>query len=363
MDEDAGYTYGQNLITSYQNYDPFGGDMPAREEITLGDPTAAIGGMGPPIVGGPGSSYETGEGLPGEEAAAGSQGGSGGTGNILPSGIANALKKLFVDEAGKINTGSLLGIGALLSMLNRGSGTPAPSGYQGTVPRFTAVRQRVPIPVDETRRPGSGGRRYFSDMQYAPTPSSSTNTSTEQANKSVPPATKETSTPKTDSFSDFYRSPEYANYVSSNADSIGTMDIYKSPHFGLISSGHSGRALDSAYKRYLGRTGTAPVFASAQSGPVAAAHGGLMTLAQGRYLGGPTDGMADKLPANIDGKQEARLSHGEFVIPADVVSHLGNGNSDAGAQRLYDMMDRIRKARTGTSKQGKQISPEKYMPK
>ena len=90
--------------------------------------------------------------------------------------------------------------------------------------------------------------------------------------------------------------------------------------------------------------------------------GGIATLAHGKYLDGPTDGMADKLPANIDGKQEARLSHGEFVIPADVVSHLGNGNSSAGAQRLYSMMDRIRQARTGTKKQGKQINPDKYVP-
>jgi hypothetical protein len=72
--------------------------------------------------------------------------------------------------------------------------------------------------------------------------------------------------------------------------------------------------------------------------------------------------MADKIPARIDGKQEARLSHGEFVIPADVVSHLGNGNSEAGAQRLYSMMDRLRKARTGTAKQGKQVNPDKFMP-
>jgi hypothetical protein len=56
------------------------------------------------------------------------------------------------------------------------------------------------------------------------------------------------------------------------------------------------------------------------------------------------------------------LSHGEFVIPADVVSHLGNGNSDAGANKLYDMMARIRKARTGNSEQGKRINPDKFMP-
>lgn len=99
-----------------------------------------------------------------------------------------------------------------------------------------------------------------------------------------------------------------------------------------------------------------------------AAGGGLMGLAEGgkarpaRYLRGGTDGMADKIQTDIDGKQPARLSHGEFVIPADVVSHLGNGNSDAGADVLYDMMAKVRKARTGTKKQGKQINPRKYTP-
>ena len=97
-----------------------------------------------------------------------------------------------------------------------------------------------------------------------------------------------------------------------------------------------------------------------------AAGGGLMDLAGGgetaRYLRGGTDGMADKIKTSIDGKQPARLSHGEFVIPADVVSHLGNGNSDAGADVLYDMMAKVRKARTGTSKQGKQINPRKMIP-
>ena len=99
---------------------------------------------------------------------------------------------------------------------------------------------------------------------------------------------------------------------------------------------------------------------------IKAAQGGLMGLAHGgsagQYLQGSTDGMADKLPTSIDGKQPAALSHGEFVVPADVVSHLGNGNSDAGAKKLYSMMDKIRQARTGTKKQGKQINPDKFMP-
>ena len=93
------------------------------------------------------------------------------------------------------------------------------------------------------------------------------------------------------------------------------------------------------------------------------AGGGLASLGgQGYYLGGPTDGMADLIPATIDGNQPAALSDGEFVIPADVVSHLGNGNSDAGAQQLYSMMDRVRQERTGTTRQGPEINPTKMMP-
>jgi hypothetical protein len=82
----------------------------------------------------------------------------------------------------------------------------------------------------------------------------------------------------------------------------------------------------------------------------------------GRMLKGPGDGMSDNIPASIAGKQPARLANEEFVIPADVVSHLGNGSSEAGAKQLYKMMDRVRQARTGNKKQGKQIKPAKYMP-
>ena len=81
-----------------------------------------------------------------------------------------------------------------------------------------------------------------------------------------------------------------------------------------------------------------------------------------RFLSGGGDGMSDSIPATINGTQEARLADGEFVIPADVVSHLGNGSSKAGAKQLYSMMDRVRKARTGNEKQGRQIKPNKMMP-
>lgn len=81
----------------------------------------------------------------------------------------------------------------------------------------------------------------------------------------------------------------------------------------------------------------------------------------GRLVTGDGDGMSDSIRANIDGHQEARLADGEFVIPADVVSHLGNGSTDAGSKKLYSMMDRVRKARTGRTRQAPQISPDRFM--
>lgn len=82
----------------------------------------------------------------------------------------------------------------------------------------------------------------------------------------------------------------------------------------------------------------------------------------GRMLRGPGDGMSDSIPGVIGGKRPARLADGEFVVPADVVSGLGNGSTDAGARQLYAMMDKVRQARTGTKKQGREIKPGKYMP-
>jgi hypothetical protein len=96
------------------------------------------------------------------------------------------------------------------------------------------------------------------------------------------------------------------------------------------------------------------------------AAGGIASLGSysdgGRMLKGPGDGMSDSIPARIGSKQEARLADGEFVVPADVVSHLGNGSTDAGAKQLYSMMDKVRTARTGRKSQGRQIKPHRYMP-
>ena len=98
--------------------------------------------------------------------------------------------------------------------------------------------------------------------------------------------------------------------------------------------------------------------------PYKAAPGGLLSLHRGgNFLSGRGDGMSDDIPAMIGTKQPARLADGEFVIPADVVSHIGNGSSKAGAEKLYAMMDKIRKERTGRKRQSPQINAAKYLPR
>lgn len=224
-----------------------------------------------------------------------------------------------------------------------------PTGYQGGIPDLVAVRERVPQDQLAMPTPGGMGQRYFSDTIYAqkpesmmtrPTLEAARATAREQAGLGGLPANGGAGG-QGGTQGGTQTSPQTGNNAGNNA---GTQTGNNAGTGGGGGSGIGTGTLDEAR-------------------PELRAAGGLLGLAKGGYyLGGMTDGMADKVPARIDGRQEARLSDGEFVVPADVVSHLGNGNSNAGAQQLYAMMDRVRKARTGRESQGRQINPSKYMP-
>jgi hypothetical protein len=225
---------------------------------------------------------------------------------ILEDGL-DALGGLFKKDDGSTDYGSLISLGgAVLGGTGiLGTDTP-PTGYQGTVPEYDVQREVVPGTYDPNRRPGSGGQRYFTQTQYVP--------------KSATPA------------------------QPMSAEGLAALN--------------AANPARQERRRPGGPRTPVPVQDEVQE----LAAGGIAQLKKGQYLNGASDGMADKVPANIDGVQEARLSDGEFVIPADVVSHLGNGNSDAGAKVLKDMMSRVRKARTGNTKQGKEIDPKKFIP-
>ena len=162
--------------------------------------------------------------------------------------------------------------------------------------------------------------------------------------------------------------PQYPSYAGggpvemmSNANAVGANTGYPMAD---ISKG----AYATPYQTPIARnvlTGAADTGVNPMTGEMQFAGGGIANLGGysdgGRMLKGPGDGMSDSIPATIANKQPARLANEEFVVPADVVSHLGNGSSDAGAKALYKMMDRVRQARTGKKAQGKKINPEKYL--
>jgi hypothetical protein len=100
-----------------------------------------------------------------------------------------------------------------------------------------------------------------------------------------------------------------------------------------------------------------------------AAGGGISTLGGysdgGRLLKGPGDGVSDSIPASIGDRQPARLADGEFVVPARIVSEIGNGSTEAGARKLYAMMERVQRARrktTGKNQVAKNTKAERLLP-
>ena len=220
-----------------------------------------------------------------------------------------------------------LGLGGAALGLFDSSSSNNMLGYQGKVPELVAQRERVPNTYDPLRRPGSSGQRYFTNTQYIP---------------------------KAD-----YVAPEPETAAGLAALNAANPARQTRP-LPVVPAQQETAAAAQGASSVIDQL-PVPTY-DAQGNTIGMAAGGIAALKKGKYLNGATDGMADKIPANIDGVQEAALSDGEFVIPADVVSHLGNGNSDAGAKVLTKMMARVRKVRTGNDKQGKEIDPKKFLP-
>lgn len=220
----------------------------------------------------------------------------------------DALGRMFGSNAGKV--ASAVGLASLMNKMFGGSGGGGPSGYQGGIPKYTATRQMNPIPQTVT----------------------------------VPPAAGQTA----------------AQTVPRRPGSGGIS--YFTP-------------MQYTYSGVTPKTAQEFITPAPTTAPVAAAGGGIMSLAGGGYnlggysdggrlLKGPGDGVSDSIPATIGGRQPARLADGEFVVPARIVSELGNGSTDAGARKLYAMMDRIKKARKKSNKDiAADTKADKYLPK
>jgi len=256
-----------------------------------------------------------------------------------------------------------------------GGGNQQPVGYQGKIPDYTGIRSVVGDTYDKLRRPGGGGQRYFSDMAFA-TPGVAADAS-KGITTAIPgnvqelmnAANAQATTSKANNLA--INNPTYQARpiitptppLSDAARQTARVSAGLAPRIPAVApTNNINKTLQDLIAASQPRAYGTGQMPPAPPPTMQMAQGGLASLTNGMYLGGPTDGMADEIPANIDGNQAAALSDGEFVLPADVVSHLGNGNSEAGAQILYSMMERIRKARTGTTAQGKQINPGKMLP-
>ena len=239
--------------------------------------------------------------------------GTAGFGNVLTGTNTGGfslsdLTKLFNSAPNLTKLLGAAGIGALANNI-LGSGSAGPGGYKGGIPTLVASRQQLPIPTTMTnaqgqtvaRRPGSGGVTYFSPMQYL-TPAQAAAQAEAAKQVATPPAPAIPAAPA-----------ETTTYA------MGGM-----------------------------------------------AHGGISSLGGysdgGRLLRGPGNGTSDDIPATIGDRQPARLSDGEFVIPARIVSELGNGSTEAGARKLYAMMDRIKKARGKAKNIASDTKSDKHLP-
>ncbi|MAO22214.1 MAG: hypothetical protein CMJ25_15815 [Phycisphaerae bacterium] len=298
-------------------------------------------------------------------------------GDDLVEGFTDIYDYFTKDETGQ-------GIASLLASygLNQ-SGLMDPKipqvGYQGGIPDYTVARRQVPVATgieqinqtvrpmgttrmeagdvastglvmplryDPNRRPGSGGRRYFTDIDYVPTGRDM------GEDKEVDSAAMTAAQERQEQqVYDLLRRNLSNPAREERSKRVGALPLMAGP----MPAGPRGQPQDP-----VPVDDPSAALPPGQDGGLA--QGGIAELKKGKYLNGNTDGMVDKVPATIEGKQPAALSDGEFVIPADVVSHLGNGNSDAGAKILEQMMARVRKERTGNKEQGKEINARNMLP-
>ena len=249
-------------------------------------------------------------------------GGVGKNGEVITSSGLNqawsVVKNLISGRGDLGGFGQMLGgvgIASLLSKVLGGSGSSGPTGYQGGIPQYSATRTQTPLAQQRptTRvgdstvpyRPGQGGITYFSPMQYA---------------------------------------------YSGNTPTTGQGFIPPTPAPTAAPSGQQTTPTNPNRNTALASGGYMP--------------GGIAMLAKGggRFLQGAGDGVSDNIPATIGGTRPARLADGEFVIDARTVSEIGNGSSNAGAKKLYAMMDRVHNERR-KAKRGKPSKADKFLPK
>lgn len=310
-----------------------------------------MGGAGGAMFGGAGA---------GAEAAGSAAGGAGidaAAANIMSNQPALAATQQALTDQGLLQSG-----------LDVGGFNPATMGAPQTAAAKTGIAALIPETMGGKIAAGTAGLGALSILG--------------DRNKYGVPATQHYEGPLSKFRYDpaSYEPYTYRPYAGggaveamSNANAVGAntgfpmADIsrgaYATPYQQPISQNVLTGAQDTRVDAYTGEERLA------EGGIAALASGGISDLGGysdgGRLLRGPGDGVSDSIPATIGGRQPARLADGEFVVPARIVSELGNGSTDAGARELYKMMHRVQSARsktTGKGKMAKNTNATKYLP-
>lgn len=293
-------------------------------------------------------------------------------GNKLISGLINkfgqGVRDKIFNTDGSLN---LTGIAGLASMAYKmfGDNSVKTAGWSQPVPKYSAYRQAVEYD-DTNRRPGEGGRRYFSDIYYAPQgDAASEEAAAQKASESAAGiqalaptysaptlTTKTIATPWSNESSTFRQATpsqalpmQQAQPMASVNEDTGGLEGFAA---GGQVPGFRGQLQDKGF--------VIPGDVVAHADPMGRANKerGLRALHQNvgvEAIRGPGDAMSDSIPTTIDGREPARVANGEAYVPKENVQRMGNGNVDLGANRLYDIMDQLRKQRTGSTKQ---INPD-----
>lgn len=279
-------------------------------------------------------------------------------GRIGKQGL-DLLKKTFVKDGKPDWRAITSAAGGIAALMGVGGSKDRPVGYQGSIPTYTAVREAVPSTYDPTRRPGSGGQRYFSDVQY------------------VTPAAGAEGQPDAVTAARTAAQQQAAGLATLNAQNLARQAV--APPLKFPPPPTAKQQTESKPASSVIENLPVPTYTAKQGGIVNLQPGGFVLPADVvshagngssdagmRFLAsrlgaqpirGQGDGMSDSNRTTIAGQQPAAVAHEEMYLQPEQVQRLG------GAENLYAMMDRIRRARTGTTEQGRQINPERYLPR
>lgn len=285
---------------------------------------------------------------------------------LFGDGAANVVKNAIYNKDGTTfnPAGIATGIAGIYGLM--GGNKVETGGYNKPIPKLTATREQVPYATDPNRRPGEAGRSYFTDTQYtAPADAAATQAAAKTQAQGIAAAV-----PTRAAQVNPYQPADYTPkpYTPAwNPAEVKTKADTTTAASGVaqllpVPKAEGFKPMAGGGLAAGGFVVPADVVAHLGNGSSSAGLALLAAKLNAKAIKGKGDGMSDSIPTHIDGKEKALVANDEAYIDPRMVKRIGGGDTKSGADKLLAMMQRIRKARTGNPKQGKRINPEKFMP-